>query len=76
MVSDDVVDTFLLLVAVEMSATHGMSPLAALASPDGAHVLPTGWLRAQRRGILSALHSAGYNRVHLISNVSSTGCHW
>eukprot|EP00961_Rhodomonas_salina_P050166 673848-Rhodomonas_salina.1 len=59
-----------------MSATYGMSLRAALDCPDGAHVLPTGWLWAQRRGTLSALHSAGYNRVHLISNVSSTGCHW
>eukprot|EP00961_Rhodomonas_salina_P136570 1837344-Rhodomonas_salina.1 len=41
MVSDDVVDTFLLLVAVEMSATYGMSLRAALDCSDGAHFLPT-----------------------------------
>eukprot|EP00961_Rhodomonas_salina_P271517 3668656-Rhodomonas_salina.1 len=26
--------------------------------------------------MLSVLHTAGYDRVHLISNVSSTRCHW
>eukprot|EP00961_Rhodomonas_salina_P064637 869816-Rhodomonas_salina.1 len=58
MVSDDVVDTFLRLVAVERSATHGLSPRVARPGHNGVHFLPTGWLWTQRRGILGMLHSA------------------
>eukprot|EP00961_Rhodomonas_salina_P082174 1105146-Rhodomonas_salina.1 len=76
MVSDDVVYTFLQLVAIERSETHGLFPQVAPSGHTGVHFLPTGWLWAQRRGMLSVLHSVGYDRVHLISNVSSTGCHW
>eukprot|EP00961_Rhodomonas_salina_P300579 3939910-Rhodomonas_salina.1 len=62
MVSDDVVDTFLRLVAIEMSATHGLVLREPPSCPGGVHFLPTGWLWTQRHGMLGVLQSANYDR--------------